>query len=265
MRGSIIVYVLWMVTLLSGLVFFTLYQLRYSYMRTSHFVDNWTFLYEARALAVLGVNTVQKNPSLLRIKSPIPYYISNRKYRIYIYPEEAKISLPLANSEILKSLMMRLGVEEKRAVELSQNIMAFLGRGVSKQGTPAPYRDVFSITELFYVDGMDRNTYEKLQNYLTPVATLTNINYAPEPVLLALGLTESEAKSVEEQIKVVGYINPEWLQNLLGPSRLYISLRFVYTPLPMYYRVKVVKYEPYYDEMDFIVTSYGEVLDAWQE
>lgn len=265
MKGSIILYVLWMITLLSGLVFFTLYQLRYSYTRSSHFVDNWTFLYEARALAVWGVSVAVKDPSILRLKSPLPYYISNRKYRIYIHPEEAKISLPLANVDILKNLMVRIGIEEGRAKELSENIMSFVGRGLNAQGTPAPYRDIFSITELFYVKGMDEKTYEELQKYLTPVATLTNINYASEPVLVALGLTDSEVKSVEEQIKVAGYINPEWLQNLLGPSRSYISLRFVYTPTPMYYRVKVVKYQPFYDEMDFIVTSGGTVLDAWQE
>jgi general secretion pathway protein K len=265
MKGSIIIYVLWMITLLSGLVFFTLYELRYSYIRSSHFVDNWTFLYEARALAVMSVNMATKDPSLLRLQGPIPYYISNRKYRIYLSAEEGKISLPLANLDILKNLMVNLGMDEKKAQELSQSIMSFVGRGVATQNTPSPYRDVFSITELFYVKGMDRDTYERLQNYLTPVATLTNIHYASKPVLLALGLTDSEATSVEEQIKVAGYINPEWLQNLLGPSRSYIALRFVYTPLPLYYHVKVVKYEPFYDEMNFIVSSSGEILDAWQD
>lgn len=264
MRGSIIIYVLWMITLLSGLVFFTLYQIRYSYTRSSHFVDNWTFLYEARALAVTAVNLALKDPSILRINSPLPYYISNRKYRIYVSAEESKISLPLINADILKNLLLNLGMSENRAKGISENVMSFLGRGTNYQEGPSPHGDISSITELFYVKGMDRETYEILQKYLTPVATLTNINYAPEPVLLALGLTDSEVKSVKEQIKMFGYINPEWLQNLLGPSRSYIALRFVYTPNPMYYHIKVVKYEPFYDEMDFIVTSYGEVLDAWQ-
>lgn len=264
-KGSIVIYVLWMVTLLSGLVFFTLYHLRYSYTRSSHFVDNWTFLYESRAVAMMGVNLAVKDPYVLRFNKPLPYYISNRKYRIYILPEEAKISLPLANSEILKNLMLSIGIDEKRAKELSTSIMSFIGKGVSVQDKPAPYRDVFSITELFHVKGMDRDTYERLRNYLTPVATLTNINYAPRPVLLALGLTDSEVNSVEEQIKIAGYITPDWLQNLLGPSRSYIALRFVYTPLPLYYYVKVVKYEPFYDDMNFIITSGGEVLDAWQD
>ncbi|ADO45055.1 hypothetical protein Hydth_0657 [Hydrogenobacter thermophilus TK-6] len=264
MRGSVFIYVLWLLTLISGLVFFTLYQLRYSYSRSSHFVENWTFLYESRALAFVGVNLALKDPSLLRLKSPLPYYIGNRKYRIYVSAEEAKISLPLANKEILRSLMQNIGMEEKRADELSESIMAFLGRGTEYYDAPAPHENIHTITELLYVKGMDEQTYRKLQQYLTPVATLTNINYAPKEVLLALGLTDSEVRSVEEQIKVAGYVDFNWLQALLGPSRSYIALRFVYVPIPLYYRVKVVKYEPSYDEMDFIVSG-GAVLDAWQE
>ncbi len=252
MMGYVLVYVLWMIAFLGALIFFASYKT----VKTKEVVatqpQSWSFLYEARALAKWGIYLAVNSPDILRASYGAPYYVGDRKYLVYVSAEEERLSLRLWGPEVFEKLLLQKGFEKERAKEMAQNLYDRLA-GIKRSG------------ELLYIPGFDTRALEVVRENFTLLPTLTNINYVSEEILEVVGFSKQEIDYVKNSINERGFVSFDGFLQTVSPQRKDLVFKFVFTPLPIYYRVKVVMDKPFRSSLVFVMTSDGSVYDVWEE
>lgn len=250
--GYVFVYVLWTIAFLSVLIFSASYKIIRTRETFSTQWHAWSFLYESKSLARWGIYLAVNSPDLLRVNYGAPYYVGDRKYTVYIRTEEGKLSFFVWGPEVFERFLLEEGIQRERARAITNSLYRKIG-------------EIKHFNELYYIKDIDPNTLRIIREGFTFVPTLTNINYASDNILKAVGLTQEEIDSIKAHINEKGFISFDEFMQVVNLEKRDIAYNFVFTPLPIYYRIKVVMEKPYRSSIVFVMSSDGRVYDAWQE
>ncbi|MCS7307415.1 MAG: hypothetical protein NZ526_02560 [Aquificaceae bacterium] len=246
-NGYVLVYTLWMLSLLSTVLFSVSTSLSTLYRRDKIERDRVAFVYEAHAVAKLSLWRLLNSyppayPGLLSLPYETKVKIQKREYLVRIDAEDGNLpASKLSKDEWERFLISFVGdrrVAEKIAIDIHN------------------YGRIRSINELYWIVGEDK--FPRMREYLSNHAPRLNVNYASDLALYAIGLSRSDI----ELIKLERSNGPVDIRRISNPANESIILRYIVsTPRPTYYRVKVQMMEPVRMDLTLILSPDMQILD----
>lgn len=207
-RGAALLLVLWLTALLAALIGAFAVTARMESLQGQIVRDGTVARERARAgieYALVRIADQQQQTRWLPDGRGYDWRFAGSRLRIHAIDESGKVDLNQADARLLEQLLRVRGVPEETAPGLAAAILDwrdpdslsqpqggaedpdYASAGLEYGAKDAPFE---SIAELQQVLGMTPEIYERLAPYLTLYSgrTLPDANYAPGPVLVAMGL-----------------------------------------------------------------------------
>lgn len=245
--GYVLVYTLWMLSLLSTMLFSVSTSLNFLYKRDKTERDRTAFMYEAPAVAKLSLWRLLNShppayPGLLSLPYETKIRVQKREYLVRIEAEDGKLPISKLSTDDWKRFLISFIQDKDMAEEMAMSIYKIGG--------------VKSINELYWVVGEDK--FLKIKEYLSNYAPRLNVNYADDIAFYTIGFSKSDI----ELIKLERSEGPVDIRRISNQANEYIIIKYlVSTPRPTYYRVKVQMLEPVRLDTTFILSPDMQILD----
>lgn len=211
MRGAALILVLWLIVMMIGLIGGFAQSAHIEAMQAHQLRSAVIARQAARAgieYAVLRMNYADIDRRWVPDGRMYPYSLGDASIEIRIVDESGKVDLNGASPDLLRRLLLAVGVPDPQASSLAAAIVDYRdpddlltpGGAESSEykaaGLPyGPKNQPFeAVSELQRVLGMDQRLYEALRPYVTVYASGDpNPAFAQGPVLQALGLSQDNA------------------------------------------------------------------------
>ncbi|RMH81406.1 MAG: hypothetical protein D6674_00245 [Acidobacteria bacterium] len=255
-RGYVLLFTLWMISFMSLTVFTLLASLREVYIRESTAKHKLAFIHESPAVAKVALwkllNSYEPTyTGILSIPSSQELTILERKYKVLIEAEDAKLPINRVDNKAVENLLKILLKDGNMHKDLALKLIA--ERVHNNKGLD-------SINEIYYILGEDK--FRRLKDYISTYISRTNLNYAHREVLYSLGFSKSEVEAVEVQRKQA-ILDINWFRNYNKDLWERIQNYVVLTPRPTYYRVKILMIEPIQLESTFVLSPDLRVVERF--
>lgn len=290
-QGSVIVYVLLMVAIISVVVFVSLRSAKSSYLESRFMAERFRTALALKPLAFMGVERYMSEMTVAQLrryskfnKMRMEYKLEagGRTYRVVVEPEVGRISVNLADRATLERLFKKVLNEadysfKKEEVNLLvDSLMDFRDKDndVRPQGAERDYyiksgyepKNGFltSLSELMWVRGVSEDIYRRLVKYLTILNVPINVNYTTKDILLLAGLSEAEANLIIGFQKAKGLrgLSKDELYGSLTPyHREIYAFRFVLHPMPNTFRVYIYEGGSKDYTAMLVIDVYGNIYD----
>ncbi len=276
-KGSVLIYTLWILAVVSLILSLVLYDLKLLNLQAGKQVERYKFLIESHAAAKVALLEALKFPSLVgRVKVNLNrnYIVDlgGRKYIVKLSAEDGRYPVTINYASTAELIRLFRALKLKSPEELADVILDFQDkdnlmrlRGAEdnyyrKFGYIPPNRKLISLEELMWIKGIDFQTYEKLKDYVTVYSDRVNLNYAPEEVLLALGFSPQQAKRIVEE-RENRPVSVQDIKMMLGGRWNLLRLRISLIPLPQLYRAEVIS-KLTGDRVELILKPNGRLVDV---
>ena len=272
-RGGALLAVLWLSAALAAIAFSLATTVRGEAERTSTAVDSLRSYYLATGAIDRAIvwkvwsplTSPEDDPRYYRPGIPMRFAFPGGEAVVDVIPESAKLNVNTAPVNVLTTLLLAFGLEPGRADAIAQGIVDW--RSPSPSGGFGPFDQFYlsqnpsfrarhasleEIEELLYVRGITPDlfygTYDRHPDTGRLVArpglvdclsvfgstTRVDVNYAPAPVLVAMGVQPQIAAMIVERRRMRPFSQPgelAQLGSLMGPafSRLRIGGNSMFT------------------------------------
>ena len=237
-RGSILIYVLWILAIMSIAAMELAYYSKLSSALSINLGSHLANIEAARGLIETTIYRMSREKAFPYSGKEIRYNLSHEKWIVKIVDEGGKLNINTLDASTWASLLEACGV--KMGVKRDTIIDSILDwrdadsfkrlNGAEDdyyQSLPHPYHcrngDFRTVEELALVKGVTPEIYNKLAPMLSVWGNSKslNINSASPEALEAFGISEEEAKSIVEYRKKLGPIsNLEDLEGIISPASL---------------------------------------------
>ncbi len=290
-RGSVIVYVLFMILTISLILFISLRSVKSLYVESASLPERYRFALEVKPLAMMGLKLYMTEFTLAKFRRRTDFnklrrtydiVLDDREYELIVEPEDGRISINLADRPTLERLFERvlkdLGYRfEKEDVEkLVDSLKDFIDKDSERRPygaedeyyTPLGYTArnsrLSSLAELMWVRGISEDVYREMLKYITVLNSPINVNYTTKDILILAGLSETEANILVslQKSKGLNAISPAELYGAITPyhKEIYAS-RFVLHPTPSTLRVEILD-KSINSRVILVVSIHSEIYDV---
>ncbi len=291
-KGSVIVYVLFMVSVISVVAFVSIRSVKSLYLESSLIPYRHSLALELKPIAMIGIKrftsemTVAKfrrSYGFNKLKRVYELETGSKSYRVVVEPEVGRISVNLADRGTFERLFKKV-LEDKNYKFKKEDIdnlvdamLDFRDRDDERRpyGAEREYytsvgyqpKNAFlsSLSELLWVRGISEEIYGEMLKYLTVLNQPINVNYTTKEILMLAGLSESEANMLIslQKIKGLDSISTKEFYGALTPyHRELFKHRFVLHPMPDTFRVRVYEIKRPKQEVSLVLDVYGNLYDV---
>lgn len=254
MRGSIIIYVLWALTLVSSLTMFMVGGLYFYRINLSKAGTKYVQTLEMFAIANIMLTQVRnevfvsKDLQHVVNKQEVISY-QRRTYTVKVEPEDAKLSINAYDEQTIERLLLLLGFKEDRARQVAGKIV---------QERDLKGLKFVSLAQIKIY--MTQREYEMVKDYMTVAPTMVNVNYANKTVLQAVGFNKSDAEYIVSMRDKTDFFSKESLKPLFPGKEGIIDRLLSSRRLPEYFKIKV--YSKDGQRLSCILNKIGNVVDC---
>lgn len=247
-KGFILIYVLWFLTIIGFIVALVLSYVKVDTQKSLNISEKYIIFVQALAYARIALN--QYIDESTNINFPLherEYKFlsgSNLVYKVYITPEDGRLSLNLTDSLTLEKLFRYCGIKDYK--KKAQSII------IDREINNLEYRSLMQL-----LDYMSYNDFIKIKEFLTVSFMPVNPNFADIKVLLSIGMSDSEVKNIMSIRKQRFILEKDVL--LSGD----ISKKLAFYPRSFLFRVKVVEEKSRY-KIELILDRRGAIIDIYE-